>query len=204
MCWNSQVSLNTFLFATFGALFALFNKYDNKIILWTYVFSFMQFVEYMLWINLKNPSQNKLWSQIGLLSLVVQPLASINVLKNPNLKFWFFISYLFYLSPLFIKIFTNKLSTINFTTTIGLNKHLSWNWFDINFIMLLLWSFFLLAPLFIEKYYVFGFIGLLTLLSSLYFYDLKTFGSVWCWSANITWIVIVALSSGLFSKGCLY
>jgi len=204
MCWNSQVSLNTFLFATFGALFALFNAYDNKIILWAYVFSFMQFIEYMLWINLKNQTQNKLWSQIALLSLAVQPLASINVLKNPNLKLGFFISYIFFLSPYIFNFLTNNLSSINFTTTIGANKHLSWNWLEKNIIMILLWSFFLLAPLFIEKYYVFGFIGLLTLLSSLYFYDEKTFGSMWCWSANIIWLVIVAQSSGIFSKGCLY
>ena len=204
MCWNSQVSLNTFLFSTFGTLFALFNNYDYKIILWTYVFSFMQFIEYMLWKNLNNPIQNELWSKIAILSLLVQPLASINIIKNYNLKVGFFIFYLFFLSYYLVILLTNKLSSNNFKTTIGKNKHLSWNWLEVNIIIILIWCFFLLAPLFIEKYYIFGFIGLITFLSSLYFYDQKTFGSMWCWSANIIWIIIIAQSSGLFTKGCLY
>jgi len=201
MCWNSQVSLNTFLFGTFGALFALFNNYDDKIILLAYSFSFMQFIEYMLWTNLKNPAQNELWSQIALLNLLVQPLASINIIKNNNLKLGF---YIFFLISFFLSLLTTKISSINFETTVGKNKHLSWDWLDTNIIGISIWAFFFLAPLFIEKYYVFGFIGLITLLSSLYFYDQKTFGSVWCWSANIVWIIIIAQSSGLFSKDCLY
>jgi hypothetical protein len=59
MCWNAEVSLNTFIFSTFGAFFALINHYDWKIVLFTYVFSSMQFVEYMLWNNLNNVKINE-------------------------------------------------------------------------------------------------------------------------------------------------
>ena len=161
----------------------------------------MQFIEYMLWTNLKNPAQNKLWSKIGLLNLVIQPFASINLIKNYNLKIGFFIFYLLHIT---IDLLNNNFTLNISKTTVGENKHLSWDWLDTNIIGISIWAFFFLAPLFIEKYYVFGFIGLITLLSSLYFYDQKTFGSVWCWSANMVWIIIIAQSSGLFSKDCLY
>jgi len=201
MCWNSQVSLNTFLFSTFGALFALFNKYDNKIILLAYSFSFMQFIEYMLWKNLNNTAQNRLWSQIASFNIIIQPFVSINLIKNSNLKMGFFI---FYLLQIIAGSLSYDFKSDNVKTTVGKNKHLSWDWLNTNMIGLAIWSFFFFAPLFIEKYYVFGFIGIITLLSSLYFYDQKTFGSMWCWSANMVWIIIIAQSSGLFSKGCLY
>lgn len=196
MCWNSQVSLNTFLFSTFGLLFAIFNNYDPKILIFSYVFSFIQFVEFNLWKNINNVSQNELWSKIGFFSILAQPLASINLIENIKLKSIFLISYLIFIS-------LNNLSLIKFKTTIGKNKHLAWNWLNSNLSAIIIWSVFLLAPLFIEKYYIIGFIGLITLLSSLYFYDEKTFGSMWCWSANIIWLIIIAQSSGLFSKGCL-
>ena len=53
MCWNSQVSLNTFLFSTFVLLLVMYNNYYTQYKIkgmeniWVYVF-FMSFITMQL------------------------------------------------------------------------------------------------------------------------------------------------------------
>ena len=97
MCWNEHVSLNTFIFSIFVLLLIAYNNkytqykiemFNNKFV---YIFfaSFitMQLIEFFLWRNLNNPRLNNLFSIMGSLLLIIQPIASLLILKDDNLKY---------------------------------------------------------------------------------------------------------------------
>lgn len=199
MCWNPEVSLNTFIFSTFGAFFALINHYDWKIVLFTYVFSSMQFVEYMLWNNLKNVKVNELWSKVAFALIILEPYSAINVISETSLRSLFFVIYTIIVGifiPLLIK-------DTNFNTSVGENKHLSWNWFPSDIRYHIVWLFFFTAPFLISKYYIRFVLILATYLISYYLYHkTNTMGSMWCWIATFSWIYIIGDSFGL--KKCLF
>ena len=81
MCWNENISLNTFIFSTFVLIFIYYNnnytqyktKEFNDWKLYVLFFSFiiMQLVEYFLWksIREKNTYNNTLFSIIGWINI---------------------------------------------------------------------------------------------------------------------------------------
>ena len=73
MCWNAEVSLNTFLFSLFGTLLAYFNNIIGGVEM-LYYFSFisMHLLEYFTWKNLKDKKVTKVLSQIGLFLIYIQ------------------------------------------------------------------------------------------------------------------------------------
>ena len=199
MCWNPEVSLNTFIFSTFGAFFALINNYDWKIVLFVYLFSSMQFVEYMLWNNLKNIKLNELWSKVAFALIVLQPYSAINLINKISLRNLFFGIY-----TLILTIFLPSLiKETNFITSVGENKHLSWEWLPSNIIYHIVWLLFFCVPLYISKYYISLIFTLVTYLISYYLYNkTNTMGSMWCWIVTSSWIYIIGESFGL--KKCLF
>ena len=199
MCWNPEVSLNTFIFSTFGAFFALINHYDWKIVLFVYLFSSMQFVEYMLWNNLKNIKLNELWSKVAFALIVLQPYSAINLINQISLRNLFFGIY-----TLILAIFLPSLiKETNFITSVGENKHLSWEWLPTNIIYHIVWLFFFIVPLYISKYYISVIFTLVTYLISYYLYNkTNTMGSMWCWIVTFSWLYIIGESFGL--KKCLF
>jgi len=188
------VSLNTFLFSTFGALFGLVNNYNWKIILFLYVYSSMQFIEYNIWNTISDKSANEFWSKIAFASIGLQPYFAINIIENNVLRNTMFAIYtLFALILLYIQ------PVINFITTIGPNKHLTWNWLDYPLIIGILWSLFVVVPFLIEKEYIMFVGGVLTFSLTYYLYAKdKTFGSIWCWVVNSAWILVILRSFGMF------
>ena len=86
MCYNSQVSLNTFLFS-FSVLILIYINRNGKYRLenfhnkYVYLLFFsiivMQLLEYFLWKNIDNEKMNKLLSIIGLIIILLQPFFSI-------------------------------------------------------------------------------------------------------------------------------
>ena len=88
MCWNAEISLNTFLFGCMTILFIYYTNtytryksllFDN---LWYYIFLFviisMQLLEYFIWKKIHNKSINQLLSKIGLFIIFLQPIFSIH------------------------------------------------------------------------------------------------------------------------------
>ena len=75
MCWNANVSINTYIFGLFACLFALFN---NKISVMSLLFAqswmSMQLIEYFIW---NKSFSNRLLSQIALLVILSQPIFGI-------------------------------------------------------------------------------------------------------------------------------
>jgi hypothetical protein len=187
MCWNQYVSMNTFVFSTFVLLLIMYNnKYspykikelDNVYVL-VFLMSFftMQLIEFFIWRNLHN-EYNHVFSLLGTLLLVLQPIASFMLLKNVNLRNKML---LIYTIPAFCYLLYGY-KTIH--TTVSKTGHLKWNWLNNNF-LLFIWIIFLLFSLVINKYYVALAYTLFLLMITIYSYAKdESFGSLWCWSVN--------------------
>jgi len=187
MCWNSEVSLNTFLFS-FSVLILIYinrnGKYKLENLHNKYLFSFfiilIQLLEYFLWKNIDNKKMNRLLSIIGLIIILSQPFISILALEDKNSKNKYLLFYLFFI--LYIILF--ELKKVNFNTSVK-NGHLQWNWLLPNIISFIIYLYFLLISMSkTNKIYV-----ILLLLLSLYnYYNDKTWGSMWCFFANIIFL----------------
>ena len=84
MCWNKEVSLNTFIFGTISLLFIYYNntythyKLKEFINTWIYLLIFsvicMQLLEYYIWDNIKDMSINKKLTILSFMLILIQPL----------------------------------------------------------------------------------------------------------------------------------
>jgi len=191
MCWNENVSLNTFLFSGFVLALIIYNnsftKYkihelNNK---WVYLFIasfvFMQLIEFFIWRNINNKFYNNIFSIFAVLLLIIQPIASIMIITNIQLRNLLLISYLLLVIPFSIY----KFSTNHIHSVVSEGGHLIWNFFNIPPILWIVWLFFFLFSFFYEKKW-FGIIfGLITLFIAVINYkNDNTMGSMWCWSVN--------------------
>ena len=195
MCWNQYVSLNTFTFSTIILiLIAYNNKYTpykiselNNIFAYIFFMSFitMQLIEFFLWRNLNNKDINQKLSIAGALLLMVQPIASLLMLKDDFTRKAMLTTYTI---PAFAYFIYKVNTQSNFNTTVTPTGHLRWNWLnqDKNKLLGLIWFFFLYFSIFVEKqYYTAGIITLALLAVSYYSYNKEgSYGSLWCWSIN--------------------
>ena len=194
MCWNEHVSINTFTFGVFVLLLIYYNNSssspyklhefdDPYMYLFVMSITTMQLIEFFLWRNLSNRSINSFLSFAGLVLLVLQPIASMMLLKNKPFRNKLLlvygsaaVMYLFYLSLY-----------KHFQTTVSVAGHLKWDWaFKTYFVpIILFYLFFLYLPLIINKN-VLGLAFTLSLFASYYFFYYRdgSAGSLWCWSIN--------------------
>ena len=197
MCWNQYISFNTFIFGVFVLLLIAFNnKYSNyklnefkSIYVYFFIMSFvlMQFIEFILWRNLKNQLINKIMSIFGALLLLIQPIVSLTMLNNINLRnkllFIYSISSFIY--------FLYQLMNHTFSTTVSKMGHLKWNWNnsskEFSFFVYTFYLFFLYFSLFYNKNYIPIMLTLPLFFIIFYFLNKDgSAGSLWCWSVNIT------------------
>lgn len=99
MCWNKDVSLNTFLFSSFILILIIYNnkftKYKihelNNNFIYFFLFSFIliQLIEYFIWKNLNNSFYNWFFSVIASFILFYN-------LSHPFLLLTIFKSEIFY------------------------------------------------------------------------------------------------------------
>ena len=196
MCWNKDISLNTFLFSSFVLLLIIYNntytQYKIKELdnIWAYLFfvSFilMQLIEYFIWRNVNEPIYNNLFSIMATLLLIMQPIASAMLITNNTVRTNILSLYLVLTIPLTIyRLFTKKINS-----TVSPLNHLKWNFIlyensIIEKIFFLVWFIFFLFPLFYEGKTLGLLFGLLTFIIILYnYYKDKTVGSMWCWVVN--------------------
>ena len=194
MCWNKEVSLNTFLFSSFVFLLILYNnRYTfykipefNKF--WMCAFMaiviLMQLVEYFIWININNVFYNKLFTFCAMIIVFFQPITTIMNITNAKLKQFLLISYVCLMIPFGLMNYNQ-----NVYSTISPNKHLQWNIMNHDNVFAkivgLAWFFFFLFPLFHEGHELGFLFGILTLLVISYNYMKDdSIESVWCWVVN--------------------
>jgi hypothetical protein len=200
MCWNQQVSLNTFLFSIFALLLIMYNNYNTqyKIVelhnVWIYVFLssfiFMQLIEFFIWRNIRDTYYNRVFSIFGVCLLIIQPICSMMILSNTKLRNILLSIYVFFTIPYSIYSFSNK--NINIRSVKSKSGHLRWIFFELSPYMLLIWLFFLLFSLFYENKILGVFVGIILLLISYYnFKKDNTVGSMWCWMVNLIMIYYI-------------
>ena len=194
MCWNKEVSLNTFLFSSFVYLLILYNnKYTSYKILdfnrfWIRIFIgiviSVQLVEYFIWSNINNLFYNKLFTTCVLIILFFEPITTIMNISDNKIKQMMLLSYLCITIPFGIVNY-NK----NIYSTITQNNHLKWNLINrensIAMIVQIAWLFFFLFPLFYEGHQLGFMFGVLTLIIVVYNYaNDNSVDSMWCWIVN--------------------
>jgi hypothetical protein len=196
MCWNKDISLNTFVFSSFVLLLIIYNnKYTQYKIqelnnIWVYLFfiSFilMQIIEYFIWKNINEPFYNKIFTILATLLLLVQPIASTMLITNKIVRYNLLTLYLVLSIPFSIYRFMTR----KIYSSVSPLGHLNWNLLldkksKLDNLIMTLWFIFFLFPLFYQGYR-YGFLfGFLTLLFIMYNYSKDgTVGSMWCWIVN--------------------
>lgn len=195
MCWNEHVSLNTFLFSSFVLLLIIYNNEYTKykiqelnnpyIYLFLASFIFMQLIEFFIWRNINNKVYNNIFSIFGILLILIQPVTSLMILKNIQLRNLLIMIYLFFAIPFSIY----KFSTKHIHSVLSKRGHLNWKFFGVNPFRFLMWLFFLLFIFFYEKIWfgiIFGVVSLLVV--AVNFINDGSAGSIWCWSINLIMI----------------
>ena len=191
MCWNENISLNTFLFSGFILALIIYNNSFTKYKIqelnskWIYFFIasfvFMQLIEFFIWRNINNKFYNNIFSILATLLLIVQPILSIMIVTNVKLRNLLLISYLLLAVPYSIYKFSNS----NIHSVISESGHLRWNFFYLNPIILIGWFFFFLFSFVYEKKWLGLVFGLSTLIIAFLNYTKdQTVWSMWCWSVN--------------------
>ena len=193
MCWNETVSLNTFLFSLFGINFAYFNNVINGYeYLFYYSFISMQLLEYFAWKYLNNKKINRLLSQLGMFLIIIQPILFILIPNNLEFNIKASLITLYILFFVMYLVFYGVFRNIDFSMVRASNGHLAWNWLSNAPYSNLIWvSFLLVVLLLIKKYFLFA-MYLITFLAIYYtYYKSKTWGSLWCWIANMMAIFLI-------------
>ena len=192
MCWNEQVSLNTFLFSSFVLLLIVynnvytqykinfFNSYGGLLFMSSVIV--MQLVEFFIWRNINDKHYNHIFSTMAAMVIFIQPIASLMMLSNINLRNKMLFTYL----PIFMTYFIYKFATNKMVSRISSNGHLTWLFFDTKIKLVFFgWLFFFLFSLIYEKRYNELIFGLMCLLiSCVNYYQDKTISSMWCWAVN--------------------
>ena len=195
MCWNANVSLNTFLFSGFMLSLIIYNnsftqykiqELNNK---WVYIFIasfvFIQLIEFFIWKNINNPFYNNMFSICATLLILVQPVASIMIVTNVQLRTLLLISYLIPAIPYSIYKFSSK----RIHSVVSESGHLKWNFFDPNPVGWTFWLFFFLFGIVYEKKWVGLIFGVSTLIIAFLNYkNDDVIGSMWCWFVNSSMI----------------
>ena len=204
MCWNKEVSLNTFLFSSFVLCLIIYNNAytQYKIVelssIWVYLFfvSFilMQLFEYFIWSNINNEMYNRIFTTIAFLLLFFQPIATNMLISNKMVQMPMLWIYLICAVPFVITTMLIK----DIHSTVSRQGHLQWNMLldygkKMNLALVILWNIFFLFPFFYEGN-TFGLLfGVLTLLIMTYkYYKDGTVGSMWCWVVNLIMLYYAA------------
>jgi hypothetical protein len=167
----------------FGVNFAYFNAIINPYS-YLYFLSFIsiQLVEYFAWGNLNNKKTIRTLSQIGLFLISIQPvlfIASINNVKN-SIKLKVIAMYIVFLLVCLLSF------AIDFSMEKASNGHLAWNWLSFPPYVVLLWVVFKFGLLLYANDYLNFALMILFFLAIYYtYYKTNTWGSLWCWIANI-------------------
>lgn len=181
MCWSAEASLSTYLAAMTMA--AITHGTTEKIWWLMFTFSQMQLAEFFMWRDMPN---NQFGSVLGALSLALQPVASIYMIDDTKIRNTLWGLYALILLTVLVR---NPV----FRAEVGGNGHLKWLFIDgLTSPGVLLWLFFLLVPFAISKSYKSLAFGLITLVTSIYFYEkYGTAGTMWCWIVSLAWLVLL-------------
>jgi hypothetical protein len=168
-----------------------FTKYKvhelNNIWIYSFMASiiFMQLIECFIWKNINNVVYNNYFSIVAALLIVIQPIFSMMILTDTQLRNKLIFTYLLISIPYSIYQFATRV----IMTSVSKTGHLRWHFFYNTPITFLIWLFFFLFSFVYEKKW--GGISMGIFLLILTYYNFKkseSFGSMWCWMINVLMI----------------
>lgn len=192
MCWNEQISLNTFIFSSFVLLMIIYNNYFTQYKIkslnniWKYAFFasfiFIQLIEFFIWRNINNKYYNNIFSIIASILLMLQPFFSIMIITDKNIRNIILTAYFIWAVPLVIY----KLYTSKFYSEKSKNGHLRWLFLEGGGpLIFIIWLFFFLFSFVFERNWIAIIFGISILIISIYnYWNGRVWGSMWCWLAN--------------------
>jgi hypothetical protein len=196
MCWNAEVSLNTFLSGTLlTSVIYILNPDDIFAIVFILSFIIMQLLEYFIWTNIKNKGKLRFYGFLTYFLIFLQPIMLLYFTKHYN---YILLYTVLQLSLLIIwLIFINIEFT--FLPYVAKNGHLAWNWSNSHIyitIFSIIYLIFYLSTIYIYTNPLIFILLVITFIYSLYNYlHYYTAASMWCWISNmlITVYFIIAI-----------
>ena len=197
MCWNAEVSIQSFGIGLLGILLAFMTGTSMPTIIFYMTIVFMQLIEYIVWTYGSDPEINFYASLGGAGLLMLQPIASI--LATGSMKTTLLIAYLVLGVITHVIDQDGRSLRERYRMESGPSDnapHLIWKWLDpVPWKSLLVYFIFLIGPLLITKQFDLTALVFLTLGFSIYSFG-KGWGSMWCWIVN-GMVVMGALKSAL-------
>lgn len=201
MCWNADISINTFIFSFFTLIFIFitntYTKYKSPtfknplVYLFLFAVILIQLTEFFLWRNLDKKALNNLLSRYASFLIYIQMLLLILMIPTLNYKYIMICLFLFTTIIYYLIFNTNKISY----TYLGKNGHLSWDWMNYNGyenIWLFIWLLFYIIPCLLIDNFILSLFVLSSMVFSLFFYfKSNTFGTMWCWSSNLLFLYFI-------------
>jgi hypothetical protein len=203
MCWNAEVSIQSFGIGLLGIFLAAMTGTSVPTIFFYATIVFMQLVEYIVWTYGSDPEINFYASLGGAGLLMLQPIASILALwgrKPPHTPVLMLLVAYVVLGAITHVMDQDgrslreryRMETQSSTDA----PHLIWKWLDpFPWKSLLVYFIFLIGPLLITKQFDLTMLVLITLGFSIYSFG-KGWGSMWCWIVN-GMVVISGLKGAL-------
>lgn len=196
MCWNPDISINTFLFSCFTLLFIYitntYTKYktpffDNPLV-YLFIFSVvsMQLIEFFLWRNLKNNKMNNFLSKVASFVIILQPFFLMLLIPILKIKKIMLFCYLFFMTGYII--YKKIYNPIHFHTSVGTTGHLSWDFLNhrgYEYLFDIVYLLFYLSTVFIINNPLLYIFLIPSFLISIFYFEYNTFGSMWCWISNL-------------------
>ena len=196
MCWSAEVSLKTWYFAVAGLLIGLYGGFPLHKLIFVMVFSTIQLVEYFIWKNLQNPAKNQLYSILGHIVILLEPLAALLLVPSRKVALCVAILYIVLMSRHVYQVYSTdaeKVQENKFTTKVGENGHLLWpfvkgfgNWTGI------LWFVVFFFGVVMSRDLVIMLVATVALAYSTYKSNYTgTFTTLWCNYSNTLWVWII-------------
>jgi hypothetical protein len=199
MCWNAEVSIQSFAIGLLGIFLATMTGTSAPTIFFYATIVFMQLVEYIVWTYGSDPEINFYASLGGAGLLMLQPIASICAVSIGSYRVPMLIAYVILGAITHIIDQDGRSLRERYKIEEGSSgdtPHLHWKWLDpIPWSSLSVYFFFLISPLLITKQFDLTALVFLTLGFSIYSFG-KGWGSMWCWIVN-GMVVLGALKSAL-------
>ena len=197
MCWNAQVSLETFIFGLAAIGYGAYLGISLPVLLFCLTIVTMQLVEYVVWTYYDDDDVNTKASMAAAALLWMQPIASIMLLPHPFaiLTAYIALSVVGYIT----------MAKKDFSMKRAANGHLAWNFLHKDtrsYLELAVYFLFLLGPILMTHNTELLVIALATLGLSVYSYwRSNTWGSMWCWLVNgIVFLLVGSSAIGKFSS----
>ena len=123
MCWNAEVSLQTFVFASVSFILGYFFQFPlHKLIFFIY-FSSVQLFEHFVWKNIDNKGINESLSKFGYWLITLMPAFALLLIPDSKTRLTSISLYI-----TFILLYTlYKYPQLKFVTDKGKNGHLRFN-----------------------------------------------------------------------------